>query len=225
MAIAAQDLVKRAVQAMLDSTSIRTPVNELVRHLNDGQREIILHRPDPMASTGSIALVAGTKQALPGSATKLININRNTSGNKRAITKCERDTLDETVPGWHNVTGVDEVLHYIYDPLDPKVFYVYPPAAATGAPSVEAVWSALPTDIAEPADGSTYADVVGQISVPDIYGNALLDFMLFRSYSKNSKHAGNPGRALAHYNAFANALGLELKATVAIAEAADAKEV
>ncbi|MFW9595551.1 MAG: DUF6682 family protein, partial [Macromonas sp.] len=44
MAISAQSIIRRAVETLQDPTSIRWPVPELVRYLNDGQREIKLHR-------------------------------------------------------------------------------------------------------------------------------------------------------------------------------------
>jgi hypothetical protein len=132
---------------------------------------------------------------------------------------CAREILDAQSPGWHNLSGVTEIVHFMFDPRDPKVFYVYPPAAASGA-SVDLVYSALPTDIAEPAAGTDFAAVSGNISVPDIYSNALQDYVLYRAYTKDSQYAGNEARAQARYAAFANALGIEIKATVAVAPSA-----
>lgn len=215
MTITALSVVRRAVETLQDSTSIRWPINELVRYLNDGQREIVLHRPDSMVTNATVALVAGSKQALPAGGAKLIEVIRNTSGTKRAVRQCNREILDAQTPGWHALTGVTEVLHFMFDPRDPKVFYVYPPAAASGA-SVELVYAALPADVTEPADGVTYTSVSGNISVPDIYGNALLDYILYRAYSKDSEYAGNAQRAVSHYTAFANSLGVELKATLMV---------
>ena len=40
--------------------------------------------------------------------------------------------------------------------------------------------------------------------------------MLYRAYTKDSEYAGNAARAQAHYGAFANALGVEVKATLAV---------
>jgi hypothetical protein len=59
--------------------------------------------------------------------------------------------------------------------------------------------------------------VSGNISLPDIYGNALGDYVLYRAYTKDSEYAGNAQRAVAHYTAFANALGIEIKGTLAVA--------
>ena len=216
MSIAAQALIRRVVETLQDTTSIRWPVAELVRYLNDGQREIIVHRPDAMVTNASLTLTAGTKQSLPANGAKLIDVVRNSAGTKRAIRMCAREILDAQSPGWHNLSGVTEIVHFMFDPRDPKVFYVYPPAQSAGA-SVDLVYSALPTDIAEPAAGTDYSAVSGAISVPDIYSNALQDYVLYRAYTKDSQYAGNEARAQARYAAFANVLGIEIKATVAVA--------
>lgn len=213
MAITAQSIVRRVVETLQDNTSVRWPVNELVRYLNDGQREIVMYRPDAMVTNTTLTLVAGSRQSLPANGAKLIEVVRNNTANsKRSVRLVNREILDAQSPNWHNITGVAEVLHFMYDPRDPKVFYVYPPALNTAA--VDIVYSALPTDITEPADGAVYTAVSGNISVPDIYGNVLQDYMLYRAYSKDSEYAGNAQRAQAHYAAFANALGVEMKATV-----------
>jgi hypothetical protein len=213
MPIAAQSIIRRVVETLQDNTSVRWPVSELVRYLNDGQREIVMYRPDAMVTNASVALAAGSKQALPANGTKLIEVVRNSTGNQRSVRMVNREILDAQSPNWHNITGVTEVLHFMYDPRDPKIFYVYPPAAASGA-SLDIVYAALPTDITEPAAGATFSAVSGNISVPDIYGNVLQDYILYRAYTKDSEYAGNAQRAQAHYGAFANALGVELKATV-----------
>ncbi len=216
MAIAAQSIIRRVVETLQDTTSIRWPVNELVRYLNDGQREIVMYRPDSMVTNATVALAAGSKQALPANGAKLIEVVRNTAGNKRSVRLTNREILDAQSSNWHNLSGVTEILHYMYDPRDPTRFYVYPPAAAAGA-SLEIVYAAYPTDVVEPADGALYTAVTGNIALPDIYGNVLQDYTLYRAYTKDSEYAGNAARAQAHYAAFANALGIEIKATVAVA--------
>lgn len=216
MAIAAQSVIRRVVETMQDNTSVRWPVAELVRYLNDGQREVVLYRPDSMVTNASVTLVAGAKQGLPANGSKLIDVVRNTGGTKRSVRMTNRNILDTQSPNWYNLTGVTEVLHYMYDPRDPKVFYVYPPAASTGG-SVELVYSAYPADITEPADGATYTGVTGNISLPDIYGNVLADYILYRAYTKDSEYAGNAQRAQAHYAAFQAALTTEMNGTAGVA--------
>jgi hypothetical protein len=45
----------------------------------------------------------------------------------------------------------------------------------------------------------------------------LQDYILYRAYTKDSDYAGNAARAQSAYAAFANALGIEIKATVMVA--------
>lgn len=214
MPITAQSIIRRCVETLQDPTSIRWPVAELVRYLNDGQREVALYRPDSLVTNATLTCVAGTKQALPAGASKLIEVVRNAAGSKKAVRLTNREILDAQIPGWHNTAGVAEVLHFMYDPRDPKVFYVYPPA--TTSAQLDIVYSAYPADVAEPADASLYTAVTGNIGLPDIHANALQDYILYRAYTKDSEYAGNAARAQAHYAAFANALGVEIKATVAV---------
>ena len=216
MPIPAQSIIRRCVETLQDNTSIRWPVSELVRYLNDAQREVILYRPDAAVTNASVPLVTGSRQNLPVGGTKLVEVVRNSAGTKRAVRMVNREILDAQLPGWHAQTGVTEILHYMYDPREPRVFYVYPPAAATGA-AVDLSYASMPADIAEPAEGALYTAVTGNLGIPDIYGNAVQDYVLYRAYTKDSEYAGNAARAQAHYGAFANALGVEVKATVAVA--------
>lgn len=222
MALSASSIVQRAVGVLQDTTSIRWPINELIRWLNDGQREVIAYRPDAMNTTKTMTLAAGSRQnlgdaGLSPSPVKLIEITRNMGADKSVVTLVPREILDAQQRGWHNQTGVAVIKHYMFDARDTKTFYVYPPA--TSAASIEVMYSASPTDIVAVSElvSTTYEDVDGNISLPDIYGNALLDYILYRAYTKDSEYAGNLQRAQAHYAAFANTMGVEVKSTVAVA--------
>jgi len=216
MALAAKSIIKRCIDILQDSTSVRWPTEELVRYLNDGQREVALYRPDALVRNITASLVAGTRQTLPGTdGSKLIEIIRNsTSNSKKSMRLVNREILDAQTPGWHDITGQQELLHYMYDPRDPTVYYVYPPALTTS--KVDLVYSVYPQDIDEPIAGSLYSAVSGTLDVPDIYGNIIQDYIMYRAYTKDSEYAGNAQRAQAHYGAFANAIGLEISATIQV---------
>lgn len=215
MAITAQSIIQRVVTTLQDTTSVRWPANELVRYLNDGQREVAMLRPDATVTNTTKLLSAGARQSLPADGVKLIDVVRNSGSNQRAVRMTTHAILDSQIPNWQGLTGVTEILHYTYDPRNPKVFYVYPPAASSGA-SVEIVYSAYPTDIAEPADGAQYTAISGTISIPDIYANPLADYVLYRAYTKDTEFAGNAARAQAHYGAFTAALNAELSGTAGV---------
>jgi len=217
MAITAQSIVHRVVDILQDTTSVRWPVSELVRYLNDGQREVVLYRPDATIKSATVECVAGAKQSLPTDGAKLIDVIRNSasSGTIKAVRMVAREVLDAQIPNWYGLTGELDVVHFTYDPRDPKTFFVYPPALTTTR--VDITYSAFPSDVSEPAAGSTYDDVSGNLDLPDIYGNVVTDYILYRAYSKDSEYAGNAQRAQAHYGAFANALNIEVQGTTGVA--------
>lgn len=216
MAFTAQSVLKRAVVTLLDPNAVRWPTAELVRYLNDGQRDIVLVRPDATSKTATITLAAGARQTLPSDGAKLMEIIRNTSGNKRAIRLVSRVVLDAQVPDWYSAKGATEIKHYMFDPREPRVFYVYPPAANTGV-TVDSVYSAYPTEIAEPAANALHTAVTGDISVADIYVNALVNYILYRAYSKDSENTLNASLAASFYQLYQNLLGVELNGTTGVA--------
>ena len=207
MAITAQTILQRAITALTDEGNVRWTVTELVRYLNDGQREIITYRPDATATTATVALSVGARQTLPDAAFKLLDVIRNSGGTKAAVRKIDQKLLDAQLPSWQNGTTSTVVKHYMYDLRDIRVFYVYPPAA-TGA-SLEMLYSAKPTDIAEQ---TAVNSVTGNISVHDLFANALQDYILYRAFAKDAEY-GNVAMATAHYQAFQNAVGVEASAT------------
>ena len=211
MAIAASALLHRVIDTLQDANSIRWTIQELVRYLNDGQREVASHRPDMLATTAALTLVAGSRQTIPTGGLKLIEVLRNTAS-KKAVRQCSRELLDAQLPGWQGLPGAIDIVHFMFDPRTPKQFDVYPPAAATS--SVDLTYTAMPADVAEPAaPASIWSDVTGNIGVTDIGANALIDYVLHRAFSKEAEHAVNAQRAVAHYQAFASALGIEVQAT------------
>lgn len=222
MAVKARDIIHRCVDIIQDSTSVRWPIEELVRYLNDAQREVALYRPDAMVTNYTYTCTLGTKQTIDTAAilgSKLIDVVRNnTTSSKRSVRMVNREILDAQHPEWHEMTASAEIKHFMYDPRDPTVFYVYPPAST--AAKLDIVYSKYPAEISD--GGGSYGvwsdmPANAEISVPDIYSNVLQDYILYRAYSKDSEYAGNAQRAQAHYGAFANALGIEIQATVQVA--------
>jgi hypothetical protein len=215
MAINAKDVIHQAVDLLQDTTSIQWPAPELVRWLNAGQRQIIVHRPDALNKAATMTCVAGTKQTLPADAAELIEVVRNNTGiSKRVVRSCDRSALDAQIPGWHALTGKDEIRHFMYDPREPKAFWVYPPATASAVLDIN--YAANPTDIAEPAPGSIWSDVVGTISVADKFANALVDYIMYRASFKEGG-TQNLAKASAYAQTFAGALGIDVKSLIGVA--------
>lgn len=203
MTVTVQSVIDRVQTTLQDTTGIRWPVvGELVLWVNDAQREIALLKPDASAVNATITLVAGTKQSIPNAGNRLLKAVRNmssgegTATGKRAVRLVGREVLDAQTPDWHDslVTGDaahgSVVKHYIYDEANPRNFYVYP-GVTTGA-FLEIIYSSNPATVDQNDD----------LTIPDIFANAVMNYVLYMAYMKDAEYAGNAGRAQTHFQLF-----------------------
>jgi hypothetical protein len=198
--ISAQSIVDRARHILQDTTSggTRWLDDELMKWLNDAQREIVLLKPNAYSSVENLNLASGSRQKLEDGGLLLLSVVRNATG--RAVRRVDRNILDSENPDWHETAAQSSVEHYIFDEDAPTVFWVYP--QNNGAGTVEIIVSKSPNDV--PSIGSS-------IVLNDIYMNVILDYILYRAYSKDTDYAGNTQRASTHYSAFNNSLGVKLQ--------------
>lgn len=199
MAIPVNSIIASVSKILNDESNVRWTKPELVDWLNHGQREIVLFKPNACVINVDVELVPGTKQSLPAGGNSLIDVPRNTGGN--AVTIAVRNLLDLQVPDWHSMARKSaKVIHYFYSITDPKTFYVYPPSP--GGNKVEISYNANPSEVA----------IGGVISLDDIYSGALIDYMAYRAFSKDSEETANEQTASIHYQAFIAAIGGKSKA-------------
>jgi len=130
----------------------------------------------------------------------------------------DRRVLDDQLPGWHSETESVNIVHWMFDILTPKEFLVYPPATALA--QIELVYSSVPASHAlsagalDPAGSDTTI-----INLDDIYANVILDYLLYRAYSKDADYAANGQRAINHLNSFNSSLGAKTTIDAATAPA------
>lgn len=197
------DVIDKAEQILQDPTNVRWGQQELLDYLNDGQREIVLFRPDAKTNNESFTLAESSKQTLPSSALRLIDIYKNISPETNPITLIERKILDDQIDDWYNQSSTF-VEHYVYNPIDPKNFYVYPYPSTSGN-TIEIVYSASPSDITI----SNFSTDTDTIELDDVYANAILDYILYRAYQKDTEYAGDLQKSANYFNTFQNALGIK----------------
>ena len=206
MTVTVLSVIDRVQAILQDTTGIRWPVTtELVLFINDAQREIALLKPDASAVNETVTLATGTKQSIPAAGNRLLRVVRNMSAasggtGARSIRLVSRDILDSQTPSWHDptITGdaahTNVVKHYVYDEQNPRNYYVYP--GVSGNAYIEIVYSANPAAVTQS----------GNLSIPDIFANAVVDYTLFRAYTKDAEYASNSQRAATHYNLFINSV-------------------
>jgi hypothetical protein len=202
MTVTVQSVIDRAQTVLQDTTGVRWPVvAELVLWINDAQREIALLKPDASATNATVTLATGTKQDIPNGGNRLLRVVRNMSAassgtGKRSVRIVDREVLDAQSPDWHDPTVAGDaahttiVKHYVYDDANPRNFYVYPGVA--GNAYLEIIYSSNPTTVAQS----------GNLSIPDIFANAILNYVLYMAYMKDAEYAGNQQRASSHFQLF-----------------------
>lgn len=223
--IFASELMDRARRIIQDETSVRWPLAELNMWINDALREVVLQKPSASSRNRVLTLSPGTYQQIPSDCLALLRVVRNivsvgegdVRSGGRAIRVVARDVMDAQHPNWHDdyeYPFKPVVKHYMYDEADPKSFYVFPGNDGTG--KIEAVVSRVPDPVVpllqDVEDIEAYHT---SIDMPDIYANAILDYILYRAYSKDAQYAGNLQRAAAHYQQFANSLGIKVQVETA----------
>ena len=202
MSVSVQSIIDRVQTTLQDTTGIRWPVeSELVLWINDAQRAIVVLKPDAGAINDTITLVLGTKQTIPNDGNRLLKVVRNMSaasgGNGgRAVRQVEEDVLNSMTPDWHDPASSGDsahgtlVKHYVYDENNPRNFYVYP--GVSGDAYLEIVYSGNPAAV-------TLTD---NISIPDIWANAITNYVMYMAYKKDSEHAGNRQRSADEFQIF-----------------------
>ena len=204
------DVIKR-VEVVLQDSNVRWPRLELQNWLNEAYLQIVLLRPDANSKTGTFTCAAGTRQTLTtgfSSAVRLLDVVRNlaSTSSKKVVRLIDRSVLDDQRPAWHTETGTVNIQNYTFDIRQPKEFFVYPPA--TTSAQVEIVYADTPVThaLSESALNPAGSDTT-VIGLDDVYLTALIDWMLYRAFSKDAEHAANAARAGAHYQAFASGIG------------------
>lgn len=202
MSVSVQSIIDRVQTTLQDTTGIRWPVeNELVLWVNDAQRAIVVLKPDAGATNETITLVSGTKQTIPTNGNRLLKAVRNMSAASggtggRAVKQVESDVLNSMTPDWHDPLSTGDsahgpqVKHYVYEENNPRNFYVYP--GVSGNAYLEIVYSGNPATV-------TLSD---DISIPDIWANAITNYVMYMAYKKDSEHAGNRQRSADEFQIF-----------------------
>lgn len=211
--ILADKLVKRASTLLFDLAKRQWPEDELLQWGDDAQLAIVQARPDAYVVKRTHVLVAGTRQTLAADELTLIDLSRNLGTNGttpgRAISYVDRKQLDRSDPNWHTSTANVVVRHWAYDRANPQTFWVWPPQPASGSTArVEKDVGIVPPPLT--INGVNGGTVTSAISLSDTWLNAILAFIVYRAFYKESEH-GDTAKADVAYREFMGTLGIDTR--------------
>ena len=198
----ASDIITPVRVVLNDVGGVHWSDPELLGWINDAQLLVAVLRPDSVAHTAVVTVAAGSKQTIPEDGIRLLDVIRNVGG--RAIRIVDRETLDLFDPNWHNGKAQKAVKNYVYDNRVPGTFYIYP-QVAEGA-EIEINYSKLPAKVDQSTD---------TLAVNDIYKEIVINYVLFRAYSKDAEHAANANLATTYLQIVNSLTGVKLSKDVA----------
>ena len=213
MSLVPSDIVADAAKVLNDLGYDRWSQADLVGYLNNGLLQIALVRPDAFSKTESVLLAEGTRQTIPTTGLRLLDVVRNMGANGSTpgypITKTDRDSLDLFNRLWHKQTGKAAVKNYFHDERTPKDFYVAPPvqAAAEGAVYAEIIYAKIPTPV-DPAD------LITPIAVDDVYRGPLKDWILRDAFAVEIASQASQTLSARYEQSFYNGLGIKTKSDI-----------
>lgn len=196
MTILASDVISRARNQLVDVDTVQRWTDaEFLQHISDALRTISIMDPSTVAKVAVVKLLAGTRQKLPADGNALLSITRNMGLDgltpARVIRVIRRDIIDDQNANWHTDPQVTNVYNYVYDPLDAKAFYVYPPSNGVGY--IEINYQYTPPEL------STTTAI---ITLPDAYLVAITDYVLMRAHQKDGDFAAGREKSAMYMSAF-----------------------
>jgi hypothetical protein len=214
------DLVTGVAEELDDVSYVTWSKAELTNYLNSAQRQVALVRPDASSEISNLTLVAGTKQSLPSTARRLLDITRNMGSDGstpgKPVRAIEEVSLDLYRPGWHSETGKTAIKNFAYKEETPRDFYVYPPVHATTTVIVEARLAVNPAEITDVDNDA--------ISLDDVYEGPLRNWMMHLAYSKETDSIESRTLAARHEQSFYNSLGIKTKVDVGFSPSIELKK-
>lgn len=190
----AQVVIDKAVVILKDPDFVRWSLKELLGWISEAQ-VAIARTPGAYSVTKIMSLKEGTRQELPEDAWALVTVTRNFEDDDETpltpIRLVTRSLMDAGLPNWHMEPRRPLVENYIYDERSPRIFYVYPPNDGTG--HVEVTYQGIPAEV-------TSGDQ--PLVLDDSFVPAILSYVLFRAFSKDSDFAPGAANASTYWQAF-----------------------
>ena len=204
-------IIKNINNTINDVNNVKFSLIQKIDALNEALQALVSYRPDAASYTAMMLLVAGTRQTLPIDGVRLLKVIRNKgvsglSDAGRAIRKADMLVQDALLPDWHLTNGQTVIDEYFYDPLQPKEFYVYPPAPVSPQIGIDISYvRVLPTITA----------TTDTFPVDDYFAPAIQEWMLYSIWGSDDEQSPNYGAAQGHLQTFFSLLQVKSNSDVA----------
>ncbi|SAK62632.1 hypothetical protein AWB76_03283 [Caballeronia temeraria] len=180
---------------------IRWTEAELIEYANDGAAQVASLRPDDFASSQELTLQPGARQTLPNDATHFYRVDGTLdqyggvvgmpSATDYGATRIAASYFDDLACAACR-SGAYTVRSFSFDPTSSRSFFVDPPVPAGKPVKIMVTYAA--------ALARAQAD--DPLPLPERYHNAVIEWMLYRAFSKDTESASAASHAQEHFGAF-----------------------
>ena len=199
-----QDIIRDAQVALQDVEGTRWPAAELVTYLHDGRLALLNVQPAEASVVVVFTPTDGARQNLPPDAMSLLDVVSNYEGRRRLMTPVVFADLGAASPNWFNQRPAVDLIHWMVLPSEPDHFYVYPPASTDAR--LELTYCRYPS--AMPVPGTpVWTSASGDTGLEAKWSPALLDYVLYRAWSKDAEAGANAQLAASHLSTFIAQIG------------------
>lgn len=195
----------REVAALLNDAEedfefTRWTESDLIEYANDAAVQITQLRAAEFSAPHTIDLVAGARQTLPAGGLVFYRVVGTIDRAGRTVGQPSATDIAATrvAANWFEalacrvVTGDYLACSFAFDPDDQKAFYVDPPVPHGKEVQVVVLY----------ADTPPHAGEKDALPVPDIYHNAVIEWMLYRAFGKDTESATDSMRSAEHLKTF-----------------------
>jgi len=193
--------------------------SDLLEYARDGAAQVIALRPLDCAQSSKLTLAAGARQTLPDDALAFVRVDGTVDRYGRVTgmpSSLDADAARIAANYFEAIvcrdsgssSGPYAVRAFWPDPTDERAFFVDPPVPAGQTVAAMVRYTALPAELSE-------SDAM---PVPAVYHNTVVEWMLYRAYSRDQDSATSDARAEAHKKTFFDLLGLKERAVDKLAK-------
>lgn len=203
---------------------VRWTEAELADYLTGAVAQVAALKPTLFTSFVPLPLAPGTVQTVPAEYAELVDVTHNlnadgTQGepiNPGSFSVARALGRSSCAPAYGDGYVVRS---YTVHPDNDTVFYVDPPVPGGGTRAVWALVRLAPRKITVGTDAVIMAN-----TTPELYREALKDWMLYRAFSKETESSDSFEKAQAHYKAFMQFIGAPPRDKNAVPVAASSRE-
>jgi len=212
----AQEVIDEVSKQLNDASLTTWTESSLIEYINSAQEAIASIRPDASSTITTMQMVAGSKQTIPTSGLRLLEVIRNMGSGStpgRTIRPADHDSISLFNSAWHSQTQVAEIKNFAYNEKNPDTFYVDPPSDGTEFIEISISVVPLAVDFA-----------VDDLALKDIYRNHIVQWCMFRAYSIEVDSASSQRRASAHKESFYELMGKKFQRDVMYSPSLEVEE-